>query len=144
MQAPKASIAEKACKDKFLIQSTVVATGTTEKDITPNMVIIYGFTFEFDLLFWLYLLSLPFSLFPFLFGSSTKMMASILKRSSWKWPSSVHLSLQYYHQLMGCSSRNLFLELQCWEIQYSVKLRIPLHHTWLEISSSLTMLELPN
>ncbi|XP_021620795.1 vesicle-associated protein 1-2 isoform X2 [Manihot esculenta] len=37
MQAPKASIAEKACKDKFLIQSTVVATGTTEKDITPNM-----------------------------------------------------------------------------------------------------------
>ncbi|KAG8648195.1 vesicle-associated protein 2-2 isoform X2 [Manihot esculenta] len=37
MQAPKSTINEKACKDKFLIQSTVVPVGTTEKDITSNM-----------------------------------------------------------------------------------------------------------
>ncbi|KAJ9180168.1 hypothetical protein P3X46_008446 [Hevea brasiliensis] len=37
MQAPKAGTAEKVCKDKFLIQSTVVPAGTTEKDITTDM-----------------------------------------------------------------------------------------------------------
>ncbi len=51
MQAPKAGTAEKVCKDKFLIQSTVVPAGTTEKDITTDMVSICGFNFEFDLLF---------------------------------------------------------------------------------------------
>eukprot|EP00257_Ricinus_communis_P013050 XP_015570407.1 vesicle-associated protein 2-2 [Ricinus communis] len=37
MQAPKAVPLEMACKDKFLIQSTAVPLGTTEKDITPDM-----------------------------------------------------------------------------------------------------------
>ncbi|WCJ43259.1 Vesicle-associated protein 2-2 [Euphorbia peplus] len=36
MQAPKAP-PEILCKDKFLIQSTVVPVGTTDKDITPLM-----------------------------------------------------------------------------------------------------------
>ncbi|CAK7340856.1 unnamed protein product [Dovyalis caffra] len=37
MQAQKVAPPDMACKDKFLIQSTVVPIGTTEKDITPNM-----------------------------------------------------------------------------------------------------------
>lgn len=46
MQAPKSTINEKACKDKFLIQSTVVPVGTTEKDITSNMVSSFHFYFR--------------------------------------------------------------------------------------------------
>lgn len=37
MQAPKAVPVDMVCKDKFLIQSTVVPIGTTDNDITPNM-----------------------------------------------------------------------------------------------------------
>ena len=37
MQAQKVA-PDMACRDKFLIQSTIVPVGTTEKDITPSMV----------------------------------------------------------------------------------------------------------
>jgi hypothetical protein len=38
MQAKTEAIRGVACKDKFLIQSTVVRPGTTRKDITSEMV----------------------------------------------------------------------------------------------------------
>lgn len=37
MQAQRAAPPDMICKDKFLIQSTVVPPGTTDVDITPNM-----------------------------------------------------------------------------------------------------------
>lgn len=37
MQAQKSAQAEMQCKDKFLVQSTVVPYGTTEEEITPTM-----------------------------------------------------------------------------------------------------------
>ncbi|CAK9145513.1 unnamed protein product [Ilex paraguariensis] len=37
MQAQRSAPSEMQCKDKFLIQSTVVSFGTTEEDITPGM-----------------------------------------------------------------------------------------------------------
>lgn len=38
MQAQKSAVPEMQCKDKFLIQTTVVPFGTTEEEITPGMV----------------------------------------------------------------------------------------------------------
>ncbi|XP_028121770.1 26S proteasome non-ATPase regulatory subunit 14-like [Camellia sinensis] len=37
MQAQPSAPSDMKCKDKFLIQSTVVPFGTTEEDITPGM-----------------------------------------------------------------------------------------------------------
>ncbi|XP_051127844.1 vesicle-associated protein 2-2 [Andrographis paniculata] len=37
MQAQKSAPSETQCKDKFLVQTTVVAFGTTEAEITPSM-----------------------------------------------------------------------------------------------------------
>lgn len=38
MQAQKSAPSDMQCKDKFLIQCTVVPFGTTEEEITPGMV----------------------------------------------------------------------------------------------------------
>lgn len=38
MQAQKEAPADMVCKDKFLIQSTIVPTGTTDEDITSSLV----------------------------------------------------------------------------------------------------------
>lgn len=38
MQAQKEAPADMQCKDKFLLQSVVVSTGATAKDITAEMV----------------------------------------------------------------------------------------------------------
>jgi hypothetical protein len=38
MQAQRVAPPDRQCKDKFLIQSTVVPFGTTEEDITSDMV----------------------------------------------------------------------------------------------------------
>ncbi|KAK4433950.1 Vesicle-associated protein 2-2 [Sesamum alatum] len=42
MQAQKSALSEMLCKDKFLIQSTVVPFGTTEEEITPVMFVKEG------------------------------------------------------------------------------------------------------
>lgn len=41
MQAQRTAPPDMQCKDKFLIQSTVVPFGTTEDDITSDMVRLY-------------------------------------------------------------------------------------------------------
>ena len=41
MQAQRMAPPDMLCKDKFLIQSTVVPVGTTEDDITSDMVRLY-------------------------------------------------------------------------------------------------------
>lgn len=38
MQAPRAAPPDMECRDKFLIQSTIVSSGTTDEDITASMV----------------------------------------------------------------------------------------------------------
>lgn len=38
MQAQRAAPPDMQCKDKFLIQSTVIPFGSTEEDITSDMV----------------------------------------------------------------------------------------------------------
>lgn len=38
MQAQRAALVDMVCKDKFLIQSTVVPVGTTNDDITSSLV----------------------------------------------------------------------------------------------------------
>ena len=38
MQAPKTALPDMECKDKFLIQSTVVSSETTDADITVSTV----------------------------------------------------------------------------------------------------------
>ena len=47
MQVQRAAPLDLQCKDKFLIQSTVVPSGTVEEDITPGMVRVglQGFRF---------------------------------------------------------------------------------------------------
>lgn len=42
MQAQRIAPPDMQCKDKFLIQSTVVPFGTAEDDITSNMVLLYS------------------------------------------------------------------------------------------------------
>jgi hypothetical protein len=41
MQSQKEAPPDMVCKDKFLIQSTVVPVGTTEKDITSSTVSVF-------------------------------------------------------------------------------------------------------
>lgn len=42
MQAPRTSPVDFECKDKFLIQSTIVSAGTSDEEITANTVSICG------------------------------------------------------------------------------------------------------
>lgn len=79
MQAQRAAPPDMLCKDKFLIQSTIVPSGITEEDITASMVSFLD-TFSFH--------ALGFELFTFL-SSFQKMEANILKRISSKWRSLV-------------------------------------------------------
>ena len=75
MQSQKEAPPDMVCKDKFLIQSTVVPVGTTEKDITSSTVSV------FEVL--LFTLNLWFSSYDYCFFicSLSKMITSILKRS---------------------------------------------------------------
>jgi hypothetical protein len=43
MQAQRTAPPDMACKDKFLIQSTIVPDGTTDENITPSMVSFCSF-----------------------------------------------------------------------------------------------------
>lgn len=45
MQAQRSAPSDLPCKDKFLVQSTVVPFGTTGDDITSGMVRIRGYRF---------------------------------------------------------------------------------------------------
>ena len=50
MQAQRTSPPDMECKDKFLIQSTIVPDGTTDENIEPSMVSICSFCCWFSIL----------------------------------------------------------------------------------------------
>lgn len=52
MQAQRTAPPDMVCKDKFLIQSTIVPVGTIDEDITPSMVCFCSFV-VLDSIFWL-------------------------------------------------------------------------------------------
>ena len=73
MQAQRIVPPDMLCKDKFLIQSTIVPSGTTEEDITASMVSFCGYN------------QLSFSSSQLvLFSSFQKMEVNILKKISSK------------------------------------------------------------
>lgn len=72
MQAQRTAPPDMVCKDKFLIQSTIVSAGTIDEDITPSMVCFCSFV-VLDAIFWLLIDC---------FGSLPRMAASTLKRTS--------------------------------------------------------------
>ena len=76
MQAQRVIPPDMICKDKFLLQDTVVPAGTTDEDITSSMVrfceiLLNNFSTYF--LFWFLIVS---------FDSSTKMVANMSKREN--------------------------------------------------------------
>lgn len=71
MQGLRSHPSEVECKDKFLIQSTIVDSGTKEEDITVDLVSIVSFTQIFIIIALI-----------FVFGSSPKAVVSMLKRRS--------------------------------------------------------------
>lgn len=72
MQAQRTAPPDMVCKDKFLIQSTIVPAGAIDEDITPSMVCFCSFV-VLDAIFWLLIDC---------FGSLPRMAASTLKRTS--------------------------------------------------------------
>ncbi|GFY91997.1 hypothetical protein Acr_08g0003930 [Actinidia rufa] len=75
MQAQKLAPPDMICKDKFLVQCTVVRARTTDEDINSSMVsysVIYK-VFGPDYLYWFLMVG---------FGSLPKIMADTLKRTS--------------------------------------------------------------
>ena len=105
MQAQRTAPPDMVCKDKFLIQSTIVPVGTTDEDITPSMVCFCSFVVLYSI-FWL--------LIDY-FCSLSRIAASTLKRTSWEWPSLAHPIHQYCHQLMDYWNRGWLMKLQNWK-----------------------------
>lgn len=104
MQAQKSAVPEMQCKDKFLIQTTVVPFGTTEEEITPGMVGYHysGFGLVVCVLFGIVCCSWKLKSFHCSFsdGSSQKKVKSILKRQNSEFFLLVLPILQQSHWLM--------------------------------------------
>lgn len=75
MLAQRTAPPDMQCKDKFLVQGTVISPGTSEEDITSDVVRICSCC----------MLYRPFSKIFVMQGSSQKIVASILKRRSWRF-----------------------------------------------------------
>lgn len=79
MQAQRAAPPDMICKDKFLIQTTVVPVGTTEEMIISSLVCVFN-SFSSKLRWKPYWKSLYY--LYFLLFSLTKMMVNMSKRIS--------------------------------------------------------------
>lgn len=76
MQAQRTAPSDMLCKDKFLIQCTVVPFGTSEEEIPSSMVKIA--VHHLNLLFY----SFSFSFCFFFFASLTKIMENISRSAN--------------------------------------------------------------
>lgn len=74
MQAHRSLPPDMSCKDKFLIQSTVVPAGTTDEDITPEVVDTHSSSVSFTFF--------PWFLIEVSSVSSPRRRASLSKRIS--------------------------------------------------------------